>query len=235
MATYDMEKSLSKLSTKWDISQEIFDLHLGKRIDVVDIPIKIDKVIFHIPKLTDNDSYVLWKCLWPDCHNCCDRQGRLPLTKDDIELLSKKLKYNSVSKFIEKETTISSWDEKSYPGGLITTISMISLKRREDETLDKDGTPLSCRFLNPTGSCELHPQKPGVCDLYPFASWMETSGGQMVIHATFQFTGDCPGFYLSKDIDDAKDVLIEYSNRIYNYNMSISRSIRQNYSFINMY
>jgi len=58
--------------------------NLGKRKDVVETKVIIDQVVFHIPMLIDDGLFILWKCIWPDCHNCCDRQGRLPLTKDDI-------------------------------------------------------------------------------------------------------------------------------------------------------
>ena len=79
-----VKESLELLSLNWKIEKPIYDLHLGKRSDIVDTSITIDKVIFHIPTLQSEGLFVLWKCLWPDCHNCCERQGRLPLTKDDI-------------------------------------------------------------------------------------------------------------------------------------------------------
>ena len=37
----------------------------------------------------------------------------------------------------------------------------------------------------------------------------------------FKFTGDCPGFYLSKTIDDMLPVLNDYSFKIYNYNIPV--------------
>jgi hypothetical protein len=63
---------------------------------------------------------------------------------------------------------------------------------------------------------------------------LETNKGRPVVHATFQLTGDCPGFYISRNLDDMKPVLEEYSKKIYNYNMAISRTTRENYGFINM-
>jgi Fe-S-cluster containining protein len=111
---------------------------------------------------------------------------------------------------------------------------MISLKRKKDEREEEDGTPLRCRFLDDKGYCGIHPDKPGVCWLYPFASWLEAdSRGQPVVHATFQFTGDCPGFYLDRSIDGMMPVLQEYSAKIYNYNMAVSRTARENYGFVN--
>jgi hypothetical protein len=53
------------------------------------------------------------------------------------------------------------------------------------------------------------------------------------VHATFQFTGDCPGFYLDRSIDGMMPVLQEYSAKIYNYNMAVSRTARENYGFVN--
>ena len=92
--------SLEILSKNWSIPQEIYDLHLGRRNDVVDTIVEVNKVIFHIPTLVDDSLYVLWRCMWPDCHNCCERQGRLPLAKDDIEIIAKKMGYVSKAEFI---------------------------------------------------------------------------------------------------------------------------------------
>lgn len=94
------------------IDPEIYDLHLGKRNDVVDTALQVNGVIFHTPTLTNDGLYVLWRCMWPDCHNCCERQGRLPLTKDDIEIVARKMGYLSKAEFIGSETRISSWAEQ---------------------------------------------------------------------------------------------------------------------------
>ena len=83
---------------------------------------------------------------------------------------------------------------------------MLSLKRKHNENDKDDGTPVSCRFLDDKGYCGIHPEKPGVCWLYPFASWLESDRGRLVVHATFQLTGDCPGFYASKSLDDMMTV-----------------------------
>jgi Fe-S-cluster containining protein len=230
-----IKESLERISKKWKIAQQVYDLHIGKRDDVVDSAINVDGVVFHIPTLSKDSLYVLWKCLWPDCHNCCDRQGRLPLTVDDINIIAKKLGYESKSKFIKNETVISSWQDHEAFGNIITTLSMLSLKRKEDEKEEDDGTPISCRFLDEKGYCGIHPSKPGVCWLYPFASWLEADiRGRAVVHATFQLTGDCPGFYVAPSLDDMMPVLKEYSKKIYDYNMATSRTTRENYGFINM-
>jgi len=84
-----VKDSLELLSKTWRIDPEVYDLHLGKRSDVVDTAMEVNRVIFHIPTLVDDSLYVLWRCMWPDCHNCCERQGRLPITKDDIEIIAK--------------------------------------------------------------------------------------------------------------------------------------------------
>ena len=131
--TSSVKDSLDRISKRWTIEQEVYDLHLGNRDDVTDFAVNIDGVVFHIPTLRRDNLYVLWKCLWPDCHNCCERQGRLPLTRDDISLISNKMGYDSESEFIQKETRISSWNETSTMNNVITTISMISLKRKENE------------------------------------------------------------------------------------------------------
>jgi len=158
----------------------------------------------------------------------------LPLTKDDISSISKKMGYDSKSEFIEKETKVSSWNETSTMNNVITTISMISLKRKINESEDQDGKPLPCRFLDDCGSCQIHPDKPGVCWLYPFSSWMESSNGKPVVHASFQLTGDCPGFYTDKTSEPMMEILEEYSKRIFSYNMSIQGTIREKYGFMNI-
>jgi uncharacterized protein len=229
-----IESSLDLLSKKWKIDPEIYDLHTGKRDDVVDTAVFVNGVVFHIPTLTKDNLYVLWKCLWPDCHNCCERQGRLPLTKDDIKTIAKKMGYHSKADFIKNETRISSWQEEEAFGNVITTITMLSLKRKTNEKQEQDGTPLLCRFLDEKGYCRIHPEKPGVCWLYPFASWLEVDKGQSIVHATFQLTGDCPGFYASKSLDDMKPVLKEYSKKIYDYNMDVSRTTRESFGSINI-
>jgi Fe-S-cluster containining protein len=229
-----VEDSLNLLSKRWKIEPEIYELHIGKRKDVIDTTINVNGVVFHIPTLSEYNLYVLWRCLWPDCHNCCERQGRLPLTKDDVKSIAKRIGYDSEAEFIKNEAKISSWQEQESFGNIITTLTMLSLKRKADEREEQDGTPLSCRFLNENGYCKIHPEKPGVCWLYPFASWLESDKGRSVVHATFQLTGDCPGFYTSKSLNEMMPVLEEYSKKIYEYNMAVSRTIRENYGSISL-
>jgi hypothetical protein len=63
---------------------------------------------------------------------------------------------------------------------------------------------------------------------------MESYNNRPQIHATFQFTGDCPGYYLSDTIDDMLYVLQDYSLKIYNYNMSVNRTIREGFGSTNI-
>jgi uncharacterized protein len=225
--------SLELLAKNWSIDPQIYDLQLGNRKDVYDTTLTVDKVTYHIPTLATDKLFVLWRCLWPDCHNCCDRQGRLPLTIDDVHVITRKMGYRLESDFLKNETKISSWDEKDEKGRPSTLFTMLSLKRKEDESDREDGTPIRCRFLSKEGNCGLQPEKPGVCWLYPFASWINIENNVPVVHATFQFTGDCPGFYLSDSLDQMTPVLNEYAKTIYNYNMAIRRTIRNNYGLIN--
>lgn len=228
-----LKSALDELSKKWEIDPTIYELTLGKRTDVKDTAVEVNGVIFHIPTLTSDNSYVLWNCLWPDCHNCCEKQGRLPLTIKDIESISEKLGYEK-SSFINKETRIASWTESEPFVPVSTTFSMISLKRKEDETDEQDGKPLQCRFLDGEGYCKLHPQRPGCCQLYPFTSWTTINNGKPQVHATFQFDGRCPGFYKSKSLDDMAEVLEEYSKRIFEYNMDVNRTTREGYGLISI-
>ena len=227
----ELEESLELLSKNWEVNPIIRDFILGNRSDVSDFAVKVKDVVFHIPYLVKEESYVLWKCYWPDCHNCCDRQGRLPLTSNDLITIGKGLKYQKVSDFIKNETNIATWEEKG-PSGNGITMTMINLKRKKNETEADDGTHISCRFLDEKGYCGLHPNRPGVCYLYPFSSWLENEKGRARVHASFQFTGDCPGFYLSNSIDEMKSVLLEYSKIIYDYNMNSNRTVRENFGFV---
>jgi len=229
----ELEESLELLSKNWEINPIIRDFILGNRSDVSDFAIKVKDVVFHIPYIVKEESYVLWKCYWPDCHNCCDRQGRLPLTSNDLITIGKGLKYQKVSDFIKNETNIATWEERG-PSGNGITMTMINLKRKKDETEADDGTHISCRFLDEKGYCGLYPNRPGVCYLYPFSSWLENEKGKARVHASFQFTGDCPGFYLSKSIDEMKNVLLEYSKMIYDYNMNSNRTVRESFGFVTM-
>ena len=97
--------------------------------------------------LTADNLYVLWKCLWPDCHNCCERQGRLPLTKDDIKTIAEKMGYDSKADFVKNETRISSWQEQEAFDNIITTLTMVSLKRKTDENEEQEGVPLTLQVL----------------------------------------------------------------------------------------
>lgn len=234
----DISCSLDTLSKKWCIDPIIRDLHLGKRTDVQDYPIKVNQVTFHIPYLTDPSLFLLWGCLWPDCHNCCNKQGRLPLTCDDMEKISKELGYANKSSFLKNETYIASWnnntESNSQNSQIITTLTMVNLKRKNNENENDDGTPISCRFLNDKGSCTIHPSKPGVCWLYPFFSWSQYENNCVSIHASYQLTGDCPGFSLSSDIGNMSSCLDEYSRKIYAYNMNVNTTVREGYGCIDI-
>jgi Fe-S-cluster containining protein len=228
----EIEESMNLLEKNWEIDPIIREFLLGKLTDVADHAVKVKDVVFHLPFLTREKKFVLWKCYWPDCHNCCDRQGRLPLTSDDLISIGKGLKYQKISEFIKKETVLVTWQEHG-PSGQHTSMTTINLKRKEDETEADDGTHISCRFLDEKGGCSMHPDRPGVCYLYPFSTWLENEGGMARVHATFQFTGDCPGFYLADNLDPMKEVLKEYSPIIYDYNMKSSRTMRESFGSVN--
>ncbi|HJU14062.1 MAG TPA: YkgJ family cysteine cluster protein [Candidatus Nitrosotalea sp.] len=227
-----IEEALESLSKDWKIEPVIMDFILGKKTDVSDFQVNVNGVVFHIPRLEGDGGFVLWKCYWPDCHNCCNRQGRLPLTSDDLIKISRNLKYERVSDFVKKETNINTWEEKG-PSGNSVLMTMINLKRKSDEKESEDGTHIRCRFLDDKGYCGMHPSRPGVCYLYPFSSWLENERGRPRVHATFQFTGDCPGFYFAKSIDEMKPTLEDYSKIIYDYTMSSSRTTREGLGSVN--
>ncbi|MCH8975314.1 MAG: YkgJ family cysteine cluster protein, partial [Thaumarchaeota archaeon] len=104
MSQKEIAESLALLEKNWDIDPVLKDFELGKISDVADYPIKVKNVLFHIPFLLKEKKYILWKCYWPDCHNCCDRQGRLPLTSDDLITIGEGMKYQKTSDFIKNET-----------------------------------------------------------------------------------------------------------------------------------
>jgi len=225
----EIEESLTLLKKDWDVDPILQDFMLGKRNDVTEFSYKINSVTYHIPYLSNEKKYILWKCYWPDCDNCCKRQGRLPLTSDDLITIGAGMKYQKTSDFIKNETIITTWQEATPTGGT-TTLTSINLKRKDDETLADDGTHIKCRHLDEEGSCKIHPTRPGVCYLYPFSTWLQNDKGNAVVHATFQFTGDCPGFYLDDTIDSMKEILNEYSETIYDYNLKSSRTNREGLS-----
>ncbi len=231
MSQKEIEESLNLLQKDWDIDPILRQFMLGKINNVSDFPIKVKDVVFHVPYLDSEKKYILWRCYWPDCHNCCNRQGRLPLTSDDLVTIGKGLKYQKTSDFIKNETITVTYQEQG-PSGQSTTMTTINLKRKTDETPRDDGTHISCRFLDEKGGCSMHPDRPGVCYLYPFSTWLENEKGMARVHATFQFTGDCPGFYLSENLAEMKEEFQEYSKIIYQYNMSSSRTNRESFGSV---
>ena len=231
MSQKEIEESLNLLQKDWDVDPILRQFMLGKINNVSDFPVKVKDVVFHVPYLDSEKKYILWKCFWPDCHNCCDRQGRLPLTSDDLITIGKGLKYHKTSDFIKNETITVTYQEQG-PSGQSTTMTTINLKRKTDETPQDDGTHISCRFLDEKGDCSMHPDRPGVCYLYPFSTWLENERGMARVHATFQFTGDCPGFYLSENLEEMKEEFLEYSKIIYQYNMSSSRTNRESFGSV---
>lgn len=233
MSQSEIEESLNLLEKDWDVDPVLRRFMLGKIHDVTDHSFKVRDVVFHVPFLNSEKKYILWKCFWPDCHNCCDRQGRLPLTSDDLIIIGKGLKYARPSDFIKNETLTVTYQDRN-PSGGVTTMTTINLKRKVDETHDDDGTHISCRFLDDKGGCSMHPSRPGVCYLYPFSSWLENEKGSARVHATYQFTGDCPGFYLEENLDSMKKEFEEYSKIIYDYSMASNRTGREGFSSVSL-
>jgi hypothetical protein len=55
----------------------------------------------------------------------------------------------------------------------------------------------------------------------------------MSVHASFQLTGDCPGFYMSKNIDDKMmTILNDYSIKIHDYTMNVNTTVREGFGRI---
>ena len=101
MSQKEIAKSLDLLEKDWEIDPIIKDFHLQRRDDVSENIIKMKDVIFHIPYLSKEKKFILWKCYWPDCSNCCTRQGRLPLTSHDLITIGTGMKYQKTSDFIK--------------------------------------------------------------------------------------------------------------------------------------
>src|SRR2546428_11791992 len=97
---HKIEEGLDLLAKNWKIVPIIRHFVLGKRNDASDHQMKIKDVIFHIPYLSMENGYLLWKGYSPVSHNCCNRQRRLPLTSDELITISKNLKYRKVSDLV---------------------------------------------------------------------------------------------------------------------------------------
>ena len=233
MSQREIQESLGLLQKDWDVDPILVDFMLGKISAVRDYTFRVKDVVFHIPYLTDLGKYILWKCYWPDCHNCCNRQGRLPLTSSDLITIGSGMKYKRVTEFVKNETVTTTWQEPPQSGQSVI-MTTINLKRKVDETEEDDGTYISCRFLDEKGGCGIHPDRPGVCYLYPFSTWLENEGGIARVHASYQFTGDCPGFYLADNIEQMKKELDDYSGIIYDYNMKSSQTMREGFGSVNL-
>ncbi|HKR73359.1 MAG TPA: YkgJ family cysteine cluster protein [Candidatus Nitrosocosmicus sp.] len=230
--------ALENLSKKWTIDPIIRDVHLGHRSDARDYPLKLNQVTFHIPYLSETSDFVVWSCFWPDCHNCCEKQGRLPLTSKDMSVISKGLGYPNRTDFLKKETYVTTWENTASThqedSQIITTLTMVNLKRSQTESEDDNGKQIACRFLSNEGSCSINSSKPGVCSLYPFFSWSQNENNKVSVHASYQFTGDCPGFSLTKTLDDYIPTLRNYSEIIYNYTMNVNTTLREGFARIDI-
>ena len=69
----------------------------------------------------------------------------------------------------------------------------------------------------------------------PFSTWLENEQGKARVHATYQFTGDCPGFYLAENLEPMKEEFKEYSKIIYDYNMASSRTNREGFGSVSFW
>ena len=60
--------------------------------------------------------------------------------------------------------------------------------------------------------------------------------GNAKVHAAYQITGDCPGFYLADKPEQMHDegVFDDYAKIIYNYNMSSNRTMREGFGSADM-
>lgn len=141
--------------------------------------------------------------------------------------------YENRSDFVREQTNVVSHSEPS-PSGGSTVMTTINLKRSEGETEEQDGTRIPCRFLDGCGSCTLHPARPGPCTAYPFSPWLALEGGRARAHAAYQFTGDCPGFYLADSTEPMRGVLDEYSQTLYRYALASARTEREMSSCVSM-
>jgi len=213
----------------WEVEPAIRDLTLGRAGPVSERTLRVRSVTYHIPYIESASRVVLWGCRWPDCTNCCSRQGRLPLTSDDLITIGSGLKYARTSEFVAAETITSTWSAPGPSGPSSATMTSVNLKRSASETAADDGTRIPCRFLGGDGACTLHPGRPGVCYLYPFATWLQAERGAASVHAAFQFTGDCPGFYLAESVEEMRPTLEEYADIIVRYNMAYARTAREGY------
>ena len=228
-----LRDSMDMLERDWEVDPRLREFVLGGA-PASDEQISVGPTTFHIPRISGSGLYVLWKCHWPDCHNCCERQGRLPLTSADLIRIGGAMGYARASDFAREQTNVATHAEPS-PSGGSTVMTTINLKRSEAETEAQDGTRIPCRFLDGCGSCTLHPARPGACAAYPFSPWLVLEGGRARAHAAYQFTGDCPGFYLAESVEPMREILGEYSQVLYGYALASARTERERASCVSSF
>ncbi len=55
----DVSSALDELSKKWPIDPIVREVHLGKRTDIQDYTIRINKVTYHIPFLSESSLFFI--------------------------------------------------------------------------------------------------------------------------------------------------------------------------------
>ncbi len=180
-------------------------------LDVTDHQVTVGASIpitFHIPRLNDG-SFILWKCL-PHCGKCCRKLDGLPLTAGDMQRLKRRFHYESMEEFAGKECNVVDSGKQIYD--LLMEGGGYTLKREIHEREGDFGKIIPCRFLNASSGCSIYQDRPTACRVWPFTAF----GLNTSLHIGYvpRNASICPGFYLSKDIEDMRKVFAEQANTL---------------------
>jgi len=177
---------MSNLLTRW---LKTFD-------QIRDVPVRIDKVVFHIP--FNGTNYLMFKCR--RCGSCCrgQRWEALLLTMGDVKRLSKALGYSSMSEFLDRECVFMEVSEPKEVYPLIegppvkARYAGFYLKRFDGEDEETALKPHACRFVTEDNLCSIYEARPVVCRKFPYTTYRE-EGLTHAYYVNVPFS-NCPGY-----------------------------------------
>lgn len=167
-----------------------------KRDRMRDVPVRIGRVVFHIP--FDGSKYLMFKCR--RCGRCCrgQRWEALLLTEGDVKRLTKALGYSSMSQFLDEECVFAEVSEPKEVRAFIerppvkATYAGFYLKRFEGENEETALKPHACRFVTEDNLCSIYEARPVVCRKFPYTTYRR-EGLTHAYYLNVPFSS-CPGY-----------------------------------------